>query len=330
MAQDGMMALGVAEGDGWQVWNGDCVAVAKQLPDRCVDLSVYSPPFRDLYTYSDHELDLGNADDDEVFDARYRELLREQFRITRPGRLSAVHCKDLVRYKGRDGAAGIRDFPGEIIRMHEAEGWTFAARVTIWKCPVIEMQRTKAHGLLYKTLRKDSSHTRVGLAEYVLVFRRWPQSVEEEEAQVPVTRTSESFPLDQWQQWASPIWSYGMPAEEFREAWNRHASQAWLDIDQTNVLNVQQARDDADEKHLCPLQLDVIERSITLWSNPGEVIYSPFAGIGSEGYQALKMGRRFIGSELKERYFEHQARNLREAERAAAGFGQQGLFEALG
>lgn len=270
-----------ASGDGWHVWNGDAVDVTRALPDRSVGLSVYSPPFANLYTYSASERDMGNCVDDAEFLEHYGFVVGELYRATRPGRLTCVHCKDLVDYRGRDGRAGLRDFPGEIIRLHESKGWKYHSRVTIWKDPVIEMQRTKAHGLLYKQLRGDSSYSRQGLAEYVLTFRRW---------------------AEEWQRWASPV---------------------WMDIDQTRVLNVQIARVDEDEKHMCPLQLDVIERCVGLWSNPGDVVFSPFTGIGSEGVVAREMGRRFIGSELKTEYFLRAVRNLGAAAR------QKTLFEGL-
>lgn len=279
-----------ASGDGWHVWNGDAVDVARELPDRSLGLSVYSPPFANLYTYSDSERDMGNCADDREFFEHYGYLVGEILRATRPGRLTCVHCKDLVDYRGRDGRAGLRDFPGEIIRLHEAAGWKYHSRVTIWKDPVVEMQRTKAHGLLYKQLRADSSFSRQGLAEYVLTFRRW---ADEGDEITPVAHTEATFPLMQWQRWASPV---------------------WMDIDQTRVLNVAIARVDEDEKHMCPLQLDVIERCVGLWSNAGDAVFSPFTGIGSEGVIAREMGRRFVGSELKPEYYRHAVRNI-----AAAG-----------
>jgi hypothetical protein len=277
------------ESDKWTMYLGDSAEVLRGIPDRSIGLSVYSPPFSNLYVYSDSERDMGNSDDDAQFLEHYRFVVRELLRATRPGRLTAVHCKDLVDYQGRDGRAGLRDFPGDIIRLHESEGWKYHSRVTIWKDPVIEMQRTKAHGLLYKQLRTDSSFSRQGMAEYVLVFRKWAAEGEEVS---PVTHTKESFPLDQWQQWASPV---------------------WMDIQQTNVLNAKIAREDADEKHMCPLQLDLIERCVRLWSNAGDVVVSPFAGVGSEGVVSVKHGRKFVGVELKRAYWEQACANLAEA-----------------
>lgn len=283
-------ALDYAQGQDWALYNGDCVEIARQMPDRSVDLALYSPPFSSVYTNSDHERDMGNVETDEAFIEGYRHLVAELHRIMRPGRCVAVHCKDLVNYKGSHGKAGLRDFPGDLIRVHQEAGFAFHSRVTIWKDPVIEQQRTKAHGLLYCQLRRDSTFSRQGLAEYLLVFRRWPESEEEEEGVVPVTHTKDGFPLRQWQEWASPV---------------------WMDIRQTNVLNVELARADKDEKHMCPLQLDVIERACVLWSNKGETVFSPFAGIGSEGVGSLRLGRKFVGVELKPEYFRHAVENLR-------------------
>jgi hypothetical protein len=199
--------------------------------------------------------------------------------------------------------AGLRDFPGDLIRVHLAAGFAYHSRVTIWKCPVTEMTRTKAHGLLYKQLRADSSFSRQGLAEYVLTFRKWAGEGQEPDIS-PVTHTKAEFPLDQWQEWASPV---------------------WMNVDDMDVLNVHQARDSKDEKHLCPLALPIIERCIGLWSNPNDVVLSPFAGIGSEGHQALKMGRRFLGVELKGSYFDHARRNL---EASTVNASQGDLFAA--
>jgi len=281
-----------ATGASWHMVNGDSVEFIRDVPTSSVGLSVFSPPFSSLYTYSDSERDMGNCKSDAEFFAHYAFLARELLRITKPGRLACVHCKDLPDYAGSsaDGRAGLRDFPGGLVRAHESAGWKYHSRVTIWKDPVIEMQRTKAHGLLYKQLRADSSFSRQGLAEYVLTFRKWP---EEGDPIDPVTHTEATFPLQQWQEWASPVWTT---------------------VDQTNVLNVQVVRTDKDEKHLCPLQLDVIERCVGLWSNPGDLVFSPFGGIGSEGYQALQMGRRFLGCELKPEYWAQAVRNLQLSE----------------
>ena len=292
-----------SEGEGWVLYNGDCVDVVRGLPDASVHLSVFSPPFSGLYIYSADARDMGNCADDAEFFKHFEYLIPELHRVTVPGRLCAVHCKQLVNYRGRDGMAGLRDFRGDIIRAFSAHGWAYHSEVCIWKDPVIEMQRTKAHGLLYKQLRADSSFSRQGMAEYLLVFRRWPRDEAEGARVEPVTHTSAGFPLEMWQRYASPV---------------------WMDIRQTHVLNVQQARADRDEKHICPLQLDVIERAVRLWTNPGDVVLSPFAGIGSEGHVALQEGRRFVGAELKASYYRQAAANLRAARK------QLSLLDAAG
>lgn len=294
-----MLCLNECHGDQFAYYHGDCVEVARQLPARSVDHVLYSPPFANVYTYSDSIRDMGNCDGDEDFIAQYAHLVRELHRIIRPGRLCVVHCKDLVYYRSQRGSAGLRDFPGDIVRAHVAAGFDLHSKVTIWKSPVVEMQRTKAHGLLYKQLRCDSSISRQGCAEYLMVFRRWPRTEAEESSVVPVEHPLDPadprhIPLLQWQEWASPV---------------------WMTIDQTNVLNVAQAREDRDEKHMCPLQLDVIERAVKLWTNPGDVVLSPFGGIASEGVGALTYGRKFIGIELKESYWRTGCGNLNEADK---------------
>jgi len=260
---------------------------------------------------------MGNSVDDGEFMTHYSYLAEELYRITRPGRLTAIHCKDLPMYKGRDGAAGLRDFPGEIVKMYESKGWTYHSRVTIWKDPVIEMQRTKNHGLLYKQLCKDSAASRQGMADYMIVMRKWGNEDEWE----PVTRGGERFHDYKGTTANGPaakdIARARTKAEEERlysiAVWQRYASPVWFDIDQTDVLNYKLAKEKDEERHICPLQLGVIERSIELWSNPGETVFSPFTGIGSEGYMARKMGRKFVGVELKKSYFDIACRNLAES-----------------
>lgn len=353
-------------GRDYALYQGDCCQVIHGIPNDSVDGSLYSPPFEGLYTYSDSEADMGNCASSEEFFTHYRFLIRELYRVTKPGRLSIVHCKDLPLYKGRDGAAGLRDFPGQIIRAHEEEGWTYHSRVTIWKDPVIEMQRTKNHGLLYKNLKADSCGSRQGMADYVVVFRKWSEGVEKWPD--PVLHTEEEFPLPQWQRWASPVWDqvelpqewedYALRAPsvagtveealslmqrgralfgQFRQFYSRFVTAfrdatreqqpVWMDIDQTNVLNYQIAKGNGDEKHICPLQLGLIHRCLRLWTKPGDLVLSPFAGIGSEGYEALKLGRRFIGIELHRNYWEWACRNL---ERAANESAQGSLFDLAG
>lgn len=306
-------------GNGWSMYNGDCVEVTKGIPDNSVGLQVFSPPFSNLYMYSSSQRDMGNCADDEEFFEHYNFLVPELYRILRPGRLCCVHCKDIVQYAGTSGRAGLRDFPGELIRVHQKHGFMLHSRVAIWKDPVLEMQRTKAHGLLYKQLRKDSTFSRQGLSEYVLVFRKWAKEGEEIE---PVTHIEQDFPLDQWQKWASPAWTTN-EGEEENAKFLMESLPVWRHVEQTNVLNVQQARDADDEKHICPLQLDLIERCVRLWSNPGDVVFSPFGGIGSEPVTAVKCGRKAIAIELKPQYFKVALKNLDASNR------QLGLFESV-
>ena len=279
--------LNEAHGKDWAIYNADCVDFASQMPDECIDFSVYSPPFSNLYTYSDSVADMGNTDDDAQFFEQYEFLIEQKYRMTKPGRLSCVHCMDLPMSKSMHGHIGRRDFSGEIIRAHEKHGWIFHCRVTVWKDPVVEMQRTKALGLLHKQIKKDSCRSRMGNPDYLLVFYKTGENKE------PVTHTNESFPVDQWQQWASPV---------------------WMDINQTNVLNGKTARDHNDERHICPLQLDFIYRCLVMWSKQGDTVFSPFTGIGSEGYQSVLHGRKFIGTELKKSYFNDAVSNLKRAQ----------------
>jgi DNA modification methylase len=292
-ADDKTLALSVdipsKSGDSWQLYNGDCVRVAASIPDNTIHFSVYSPPFSNLYIYSSDVQDMGNCSNDSEFFEQYRHLIREKLRITRPGCLTAVHCKNLVQYKGRDGRSGMRDFRGEIIRAHEECGWQYHSEVTIWKCPVTEMTRTKAQGLLYKQLRTDSRFSRMGMSEYVCIFRKWADGMDEGK----VHHTKDEFALDDWQKIASPV---------------------WMDVNQTRVLNGEIAREAQDEKHICPLQLDVIERLLKLYTNTGDLVFSPFAGIGSEGYCAVKASRKFCGAELKESYFKIACSYIERAE----------------
>lgn len=285
MAQ--IRCLNEAHGRNFTAYNGDCVDIVSQLPDASIDFSVYSPPFGSLFVYSESAADMGNSTDDE-FAKHYAWLVREKFRVTKPGRLTAVHCSDLPMTKWRDGAVGIKDFSGDIIRIHQDAGWIMHSRRTIWKCPVVEMTRTKHVGLLYKQLMKDSAKSRGGMPDYLITFVKPGENAE------PINHTPEKFPLEQWQEWASPV---------------------WMSIDQSNVLNVKLAREQNDERHLCPLQLDVIERALIMWSNAGDTVLSPFTGIGSEGVTSLKLGRRFVGTELKESYWRQAVRYLEAQDR---------------
>ncbi len=303
MAQDNRTIVCVDEAHGrdWALYQGDCVDIARQMPDASVDLAVYSPPFSGLYIYGESQSDMGNCADDDEFLSHYRFFARELYRVMRPGRIVAVHCKDLVFYKNQRGRAGLRDFPGMLIREHEEAGFTYHSRITIWRCPVREMTKTKAHGLLYKQLRADSSFSRQGLPEYFVVFRKWATEAEQA-AVLPVEKRSVDYPLPWWQEAASPV---------------------WMTTRETDVLNA--IRAPGDEKHICPMPLDLTERCIELWSNPKDVVFSPFAGIGSEGVVALRKGRRFVGTELKPEYWMQAGRHLKTQE--AQG---RGLFDHLG
>jgi len=345
---------GEEHGESFTAYWGDCVSVCQQFPDECIDFSVYSPPFGSLFVYSDSAADMGNSTDEE-FAEHYAFLVREKFRLTKPGRLTAVHCSDLPMTKWKDGTVGIKDFSGQIINIHcssevqriqeaikavaikamrhENEGdfaassrcldlaerlreelnsaasadgsWIEHSRRTIWKNPVTEMTRTKHVGVLYKQLVKDSAKSRGGMPDYLLTFVKPGDNAEPiihdmgEETAKALGRKRENigghiFSLDQWQEWASPV---------------------WMTIDQSNVLNVKMAKDGQDERHLCPLQLDVIERAVIMWSNPGNVVLSPFMGIGSEGVTSLKLGRKFVGIEKKDSYWRQACQYMNEVDR---------------
>jgi DNA modification methylase len=288
---DGIVnCLNAKLGERYAAYNGDCVDVMRQMPDASIDFSVYSPPFGSLFVYSDSIADMGNSSSDGEFEKHYAFEVAEKFRLTKPGRITAVHCSDLPLTKWKDGAVGIKDFSGDIIRIHEAAGWILHSRRTIWKCPVTEMTRTKHVGLLYKQLKKDSAKSRGGMPDYLLTFMKPGEN------RSPIAHAPEDFPVERWQEWASPV---------------------WMSVNQSNVLNVKLAREAKDERHLCPLQLDVIERAVIMWSNPGDVVFSPFMGIGSEGYVTLKLRRRFVGVELKESYWRQAWNNLEQIDAQA-------------
>jgi len=270
------------EGNGFAVHLGDCVKWARRMADNSIDYSVFSPPFADLFVYSNSDYDMGNCRDDAEFVAQLRYLIAELYRIIKPGRNVSFHCMNLPTTKMRQGFIGLRDFRGDLIRAFQDAGFIYHSEVCIWKDPVVAMQRTKAFGLLHKTIRENASMSRMGLPDYVVTMRK------PGDAEVRVTH-GDDLPVLMWQKYASPIWT---------------------DIDQGRTLNKLPARDGNDEKHMCPLKLDVIERCIHLWSNPGDLVFSPFAGIGSEGYCAVKMGRRFIGTELKPSYFQLAVQNI--------------------
>ncbi len=267
----------------YSIQRGDCVQLIQNVKDESIGLSVFSPPFAELYTYSNHIEDMGNSKDYNEFLVQFGFLIKELYRVMMSGRNVAVHCMDLPVQKGKHGYIGLRDFSGLLLKAFEDAGFVYASRVTIWKDPVIEMQRTKALGLLHKQVKKDSTMSRVGIPDYVMIFRK------DGERSNPVTNTDIS--VDLWQKYASPV---------------------WMDINYGNTLQgYRNGREENDEKHICPLQLDTIERLIHLYSNKGDTVLTPFMGIGSEVYQAVKMGRKGIGFELKESYFDLAKSNLK-------------------
>ena len=281
-----MNALDQVVTDRFAAYHGDCVEVLSGLPARSVDYSIFSPPFSSLYTYSDSPNDMGNVKDDREFFEQFRYLVSQLYRVTKPGRLLSFHCMNLPTSKTRDGFIGIKDFRGDLIRAFVNDGWIYHSEVCIWKDPVTAMQRTKALGLLHKQLKKDSCMSRQGIPDYLVTMRAPGVNPD------PVSHTNESFPVGKWQRYASPV---------------------WMDVNQSRTLQHRSAREERDERHICPLQLDVIERAMELWTNPNDVVLSPFAGIGSEGVVSLQTGRRFVGVELKPSYFKQMVSNLRAA-----------------
>jgi DNA modification methylase len=293
------------------IYNADCIEIAKELPDNSIDFTLYSPPFGALYVYSNIPNDLGNVRNDAEFYAQFAYLVKELYRITKPGRLMAVHCMDIPAMKEKDGYIGLKDFPGNLLRMFQQEGFIYHSRVTIWKDPLTEATRTKALGLMHKQLTKDSSMSRQGIPDYLIVVRK-PGDNEERITHVDGLTTfyGEGEPTD-------GVFSH--------QVWRKYASPVWMDIRQSYTLQKESAREEKDEKHIAPLQLDVIARAVELWSNEGDIVLDPFTGIGSTGYQAIKMNRRFIGMELKGSYYKQAVANL---QRAANSVKQPTLFDA--
>ena len=273
-------------GSGWEMRLGDCVETIRGIDDGSVDYTIFSPPFASLYTYTDSDRDMGNCRDEAEFAKHFAFLVGELFRVTAPGRLLSFHCMNLPTSKTRHGHIGISDFRGHLVRLFVQAGWIFHSEVCIWKDPVTAMQRTKAIGLLYKQLRKDSSLSRQGIPDYLVTMRKPGENAKR------IAHTPEQFPVEFWQQYASPV---------------------WMDINPSRTLQRDSAREENDERHICPLQLDVIERALDLWSAPGDLVLSPFAGIGSEGFCSVRKGRRFVGLELKRSYFDQACANLKEA-----------------
>lgn len=281
-----------AEGNGWTAYHGDCVEVTKGFPDSSIHYTIFSPPFASLYTYSNSDRDMGNCRTHSEFYEHFAFLVKELLRVTVPGRLLSFHCMNLPTSKARDGYIGITDFRGLLIRMFQEAGWIYHSEVVIWKDPVTAMQRTKALGLLHKTIRSDSSMSRQGIPDYLVTMRKPGVNPE------PIAHTSEDFPVSLWQRYASPV---------------------WMDINPSDTLQGRSAREEKDEKHICPLQLEVIRRALKLWSNPGDVVLTPFGGIGSEGYVALEEGRKACLIELKGSYYQQAIKNLATVEPGAHG-----------
>lgn len=289
-----MKCLDSTSGEGWMLYHGDCVEVLRGLPERSVDYSIFSPPFASLYTYSNSPRDMGNVRSDEEFFEHFGFLVAELVRVIKPGHNVSFHCMQLPTSKVRDGVIGLKDFRGELIRVFEAKGFIYASEVCIWKDPVTAMQRTKALGLLHKTVRNNATMSRQGIADY-LVTMRAPGDVVDRVAH------ADEIPVSEWQKLASPV---------------------WMDIDPNDTLQYRSAREHDDERHIAPLQLEVIRRGIRLWTNPGGVVLTPYAGIGSELYVACELGRRAVGVELKASYYGQAVRNL------TAQAAQEGLFAA--
>lgn len=267
----------------YAIYNGDSCELIKNIPDNSIHYTIFSPPFASLYTYSNSDRDMGNCKGDNEFYEHFKFLAQELYRVTMPGRLLSFHCMDLPLMKERDGVIGLKDFPALVRQIFEDCGFIYHSKVTIWKNPVTEMQRTKSLGLLHKQIRKDSTMNRQGIPDYIVTMRKPGENPER------VSHTHETFPVDVWQNYASPV---------------------WMDIRQSDTLQKKSARAEKDERHICPLQLEVIQRCIELWTNKGDIVLDPFAGIGSSPYVAVTLGRRGIGFELKESYYEQAVANL--------------------
>lgn len=290
-----MKVLNQHQGKNFMIYHGDSCEVLQGIPDNSIHYSITSIPFASLYTYSNSERDMGNSRTYEQFAEQYMFLGKEWYRVMMSGRLVSIHCMNLPTSKEHDGFIGIRDFRGDVIRWMQQLGFIYHSEVCIWKDPVTAMQRTKALGLLHKQIKKDSCMSRQGIPDYLVTFRKPGENPER------CAHTNETFPVSLWQQEASPIW-------------DEYPSPVWWDINASETLQRESAREDKDERHICPLQLSVIERGIRLWTNPNDIVLDPFDGIGSTGYVALKNGRRHIGVELKESYYNQAVANCTAAE----------------
>lgn len=271
--------------DNYTLMHGDCVEALRGLPDQCIGYSIFSPPFASLYTYSNSPRDMGNVRNDSEFFEHFDYLIAELRRVMKPGRNVSFHCMDMPSSKERDGVIGLKDFPGDLLRAFQRHGFIFHAKATIWKDPVTAMTRTKALGLLHKSIRERSEMTRMGIPDYLITVRAPGESEH-------VTHTADEFPVSLWQQIASPV---------------------WMDIDPSDTLQFRSAREHDDERHICPLQLEVIRRGVMLWTNPGDIVLTPFGGIGSEAYIAVEMGRKAVAVELKDSYYRQMVANVANA-----------------
>lgn len=311
----------------YAAYHGDSCEAIKLIPDNSIDYIVFSPPFRSLYTYSASDRDMGNSADTDTFNNHYAFLEAEMFRILKPGRLLSFHCMNMPTSKARDGYIGIDDFRGDLIRSKQKAGFIYHSEAVIWKDPVTAMQRTKALGLLYKQLRKDAAMSRQGIPDYLVTMRKPgtnPEPVRHYAPGEEGAKDAQVFPVDLWQQYASPIYGSGddLPADawmpgmlvvrgENNSVADNYPEPVWMDINPSDTLQYRSAREHNDERHICPLQLEVIRRGVRLWTNPNDIVFTPFLGIGSEAYVALQEGRRAIGCELKESYYKQAVANLR-------------------
>lgn len=320
-----MKVLDQAQGKDWTLYNGDSCEIIKGIPSNSIHYSIFSPPFASLYTYSNSDRDMGNCKESGEFMTHFKFLVSELYRVLLPGRLLSFHCMDIPAMKDRDGFIGLKDFPGDLLRMFQQYGFIYHSKAVIWKDPLIEATRTKALGLMHKQIVKDSAMCRNGLPDYLITVRKpgnnpepiahpngFTSFIGDDEPNAPKKDPDLKY---RWTDRhvnnvsvckSDPVYSH--------HVWRRYASPVWMDINQSYTLSREAAREDEDEKHICPLQLQVIERGLELWTNPGDIVLSPFAGIGSEIYTAIKTNRRGVGIELKESYYQQAVKNCQAAE----------------
>lgn len=313
-----MQVLNQRFGNNWAAYHGDCVEVIKGIPGGSIHYSIFSPPFANLFTYSDSDRDMGNSKNDNDFTKHFGHIVNELFRVIMDGRLISIHCMDLLATISHDGFIGLKDFSGMMIKIFQDAGFIYHSRVCIWKDPLIQAVRTKVLSLAHKQISKDSSRCNMGLPDYIVTMRKPGFNPE------PVShgRGFENYIGDEPEPKKAKT-DNARTNKYSHEVWQRYASPVWFDINQTRTLNIQAARSENDEKHICPLQLDTIARCLELWSNKNDIILSPFGGIGSEGYEAIQMDRKYIGIELKESYFNQMVKNL---EMLDNSYKQRGIF----